>query len=257
MDILRKEINQIYEVQHLEKEILDRVSIENAKDTAENLAKVTGGCAVITDISSDKCYIQSNYLGALLGLYDSPGVYKEEDSSDEDEIYGRIHPEDLVEKRMLEYEFFKMIHSLDESDKTSYRATCRIRMRDHNNKYIVVDNSTQALTLSPNGKIWLILCCYSLSPQQNFGIDIEPHIVNTHNGEIISLDFKEKRKLILTDREKEILNLIREGKASKNIADILGISIHTVNRHRQNIIEKLSVGNSIEAICAATSMGLL
>ena len=53
------------------------------------------------------------------------------------------------------------------------------------------------------------------------------------------------------------LHLIREGKASKQIAAILGISVNTVNRHRQNIIEKLSVGNSIEAITAATAMKLL
>ena len=103
----------------------------------------------------------------------------------------------------------------------------------------------------------MILCCYNLSPIQRCGDDIEPHIINTLNGEIITLDFKDRRKHILTVREKEILNLIKEGKASKNIADILEISVHTVNRHRQNIIEKLSVGNSIEAISAATSMGLL
>ncbi len=77
------------------------------------------------------------------------------------------------------------------------------------------------------------------------------------NGEIIALSFGEKRKRILTEREKEILHLIKDGKPSKIIADLLDISIHTVNRHRQNIIEKLSVGNSIEAITAATAMKLL
>jgi DNA-binding CsgD family transcriptional regulator len=61
----------------------------------------------------------------------------------------------------------------------------------------------------------------------------------------------------LTDREKEILLLIKEGKLSKQIAEILGISIHTVNRHRQNILERLSVGNSVEALTAAISMRLL
>ncbi|MDE7136286.1 MAG: helix-turn-helix transcriptional regulator, partial [Muribaculaceae bacterium] len=87
--------------------------------------------------------------------------------------------------------------------------------------------------------------------------DIAPRIINNRTGEIIVLSFGEKKKHVLTDREKEILLLIKDGNPSKKIADILGISIHTVNRHRQNIIEKLSVGNSIEAISAATSMGLL
>ena len=158
---------------------------------------------------------------------------------------------------MLEYEFFKKINLVDEQDKKKYKAICRIRIRDRHRNYIHIINSTQALQLSPNGKIWLILCCYNLSPNQRGTDDIEPHIINTFNGEILTLDFKDKRNHILTVREKEILNLIKEGKASKNIADILEISVHTVNRHRQNIIEKLSVGNSIEAISAAISMGLL
>lgn len=44
--------------------------------------------------------------------------------------------------------------------------------------------------------------------------------------------------------------MIHSGKPSKQIAAILGISVYTVNRHRQNILAKLSVGNSIEAITA-------
>lgn len=76
-------------------------------------------------------------------------------------------------------------------------------------------------------------------------------------GEIKDFLFEARRNRILTEREKEILNLIREGKPSKQVADILGISIHTVNRHRQNIIAKLSVGNIVEAITAATAMKIL
>ena len=44
---------------------------------------------------------------------------------------------------------------------------------------------------------------------------------------------------------------------SKEIAVRLGISVNTVNRHRQNILEKLSVDTSIEALNAAQAMGVL
>ena len=56
---------------------------------------------------------------------------------------------------------------------------------------------------------------------------------------------------------KEILLLIGEGLMSKEIAVRLGISVNTVNRHRQNILEKLSVDTSIEALNAAQAMGVL
>lgn len=257
MDILRKELNAIYEAQHLDVERLAPKDVDMAKNRAEILSDVSGGCTVITDASCDRCYIYSNGLAALIGLTDGRRLYREVDSSDEDEVYGRIHPEDLVEKRMLEYEFFKSVHSMPNADKGGSKATCRLRMKDRDGYYRIVDNSTQVLGLSPAGKIWLILCCYNLSPDQRRGEDIEPRIVNLRNGEIGVLSFGEKKKNILTNREKEILRMIQEGKASKRIADMLGISVNTVNRHRQNIIEKLSVGSCIEAIAAASAMKLL
>lgn len=86
---------------------------------------------------------------------------------------------------------------------------------------------------------------------------ISPAIVDNHTGSVTVMRFKEKKNRLLTTREKEILMLIKDGLPSKQIADRLDISIHTVNRHRQNILEKLSVGNSVEAIMAAQSMKLL
>ena len=142
-------------------------------------------------------------------------------------------------KRMLEYEYFKFVDSLPAEDKVRHKAICRIRIKDREGRYRVLDNSTQILKTSPNGKIWLILCCYDLSPIQEFQTDINAHIKNNHTGEITSLSFSDKKNHILTAREKEILLLIKEGKPSKQIADTLSISIHTVNRHRQNILEKI------------------
>ena len=52
---------------------------------------------------------------------------------------------------------------------------------------------------------------------------------------------KPQKKEILTIREKEILKLIAEGKPSKEIAELLFISIHTVNTHRVNLIRKLKM----------------
>ena len=53
---------------------------------------------------------------------------------------------------------------------------------------------------------------------------------------------------LLTLCEREVLALAKEGMFSKEISEKLNISIHTVNRHRQNILEKLQVDNIIEAM---------
>lgn len=256
MDILRKELEQIYSAQHLDKETLDAEEIECCKNVVANIITVTNACCVITDAARDYCYLYCGELASLLGMEGAP-IYKEIGSSDEDIIYNRMHPEDLVEKRMLEYEFFKFVSPLPAREKLQYKATCRIRIKDDKGGYRVFDNSTQIMRCSPAGKIWLILCCYDLSSCQEGISDINPQIINNHSGDIIRYSFSDKKKHILTDREKEILLLIKEGKLSKQIADILGISVHTVNRHRQNILERLCVGNSVEALTAAISMRLL
>lgn len=254
MDILRKELNSIYEAQNLCAETLNAEVITDNLERIAVCSEVDGDCRVITDASSDTCWVFGSRFGHLLGI--SPEMTKV-DSSDEDEIYNNIHPEDLVDKRMLEYEFFKFVDALPSEKKIGYKATCKIRIKDSEGKYIGVANSTQILQLSPAGKIWLILCCYDFADDKTDNHGITPRILNSHTGECITPDFSERRSHILSDREKEVLRLIQAGKPSKQIADILGISIHTVSRHRQNILEKLSVGNSVEAITAATAMNLM
>lgn len=257
MDILRKELNEIYQSQHLENEHLDSALLEACKGRVSALVGLNNACAVITDAASDSCYLYGGAFAALLGISEGTSLYKELNSSDEDLIYNRLHPEDLVEKRMLEYEFFKYVDALPGAEKLGYKATCRIRIKGRDGNYIFVNNSTQILQPSPSGRIWLILCCYDLASDGTEVAGICPHIINNNTGEVVALAFSDMKKQILSAREKEILRLIMDGKPSKQIADLLNISIHTVNRHRQNILEKLSVGNSVEAIMAAKAMKLI
>jgi len=55
-------------------------------------------------------------------------------------------------------------------------------------------------------------------------------------------------KIILSNREKEILNLIAEGKTSKDIADTLFIAKTTVDTHRKNMIRKLDLSSGNELV---------
>ncbi|RBW55900.1 DNA-binding response regulator [Tenacibaculum sp. E3R01] len=55
-------------------------------------------------------------------------------------------------------------------------------------------------------------------------------------------------KVTLSNREKEILQLIATGKTSKEIADVLFIAKTTVDTHRKNMIRKLNLSNGNELI---------
>jgi DNA-binding NarL/FixJ family response regulator len=62
---------------------------------------------------------------------------------------------------------------------------------------------------------------------------------------------------VLTPRELEVLKLIAEANTSKQIADKLFISIKTVDRHRQNILEKLGMRDRVELTRYAIRRGLI
>ena len=61
----------------------------------------------------------------------------------------------------------------------------------------------------------------------------------------------------LTDREREVLKAIGLGKSSKIIAYELGISVRTVEMHRGNVLQKLSVSNTGAAVMLAQQYGLI
>ncbi len=61
----------------------------------------------------------------------------------------------------------------------------------------------------------------------------------------------------LTEREKEVLKLIAEGHTSRQIADILYLSVNTVERHRSYIMDKLNLHNKADLIKYAIRKGLV
>jgi DNA-binding NarL/FixJ family response regulator len=59
----------------------------------------------------------------------------------------------------------------------------------------------------------------------------------------------------LTDREKDVLKLLAEGKSSKEIASELFISIRTVEHHRASIAKRLNIKNKVDLVKYAISKG--
>ena len=60
----------------------------------------------------------------------------------------------------------------------------------------------------------------------------------------------------LSDREKEVLKLLAEGRSNSEIADLLCLSVKTVMSHRANIMEKLDIHNRTDLVKFAIRAGL-
>ena len=61
----------------------------------------------------------------------------------------------------------------------------------------------------------------------------------------------------LTNREKQILQLIAEGKSNKEIAQLLELSVNTVSVHRANLMEALGIHRTAELVLYAVRKGLV
>ncbi|HWC99659.1 MAG TPA: response regulator transcription factor [Candidatus Sulfopaludibacter sp.] len=62
---------------------------------------------------------------------------------------------------------------------------------------------------------------------------------------------------LLTTREREILQLIAEGKSNKDVANLLNLSLYTVETHRGNLMEKLNLHTVPELILYAVRKGVI
>ncbi|PYT14925.1 MAG: DNA-binding response regulator [Acidobacteria bacterium] len=62
---------------------------------------------------------------------------------------------------------------------------------------------------------------------------------------------------LLTTREREILQLLAEGKNNKEVASLLNLSLYTVETHRSNIFQKLNLHSSAELILYAIRKGVI
>jgi len=63
--------------------------------------------------------------------------------------------------------------------------------------------------------------------------------------------------LLLTDREKEVLHLLAEGRSNKEVATQLDVGLSTVETHRANLMQKLNLHNTAEIVLYAVRKGLI
>lgn len=61
----------------------------------------------------------------------------------------------------------------------------------------------------------------------------------------------------LTGREKQVLQLIAQGKSNKEIANLLELSVNTVSVHRANLMEKMNIHRTAELVLFAIRKGLV
>lgn len=173
-------------------------------------------------------------------------------------IDSRIHPEDYILLMKNGIAQLKLIYQFSSDEKVNYKQINEFRILSSENRYVRVIEQHQVLELDSRGNLWLDLSIMDLSPNQNIHEESRSQLLNFRTGKVVPFHTEETKPIIeLTRREQEILQLVKNGLLSKEISDMLSISIHTVNTHRQKILEKTGANNSMEAIIFSSKLGLL
>ncbi|MBO9691597.1 LuxR C-terminal-related transcriptional regulator [Chryseobacterium sp.] len=219
------------------------LDIEIYKQRALAYSHMEGAICVLSDMQENKSYIYKSAAAAELGISmrDNPA---EIDSIWEEEMLGKIHPDDRLKKYIHELRFFKLLDGMEMNQRAAYSVVSKIRIKNKNEEYCWVKHRMFYIYSPDNGRLRLAFCLYNIA--LNLSVASDFMIINTIKGEIVVKD-KLDYGNILSPREMEVLKFVGEGYASKEIAGLLSISVNTVNRHRQNILEKLKVKNSVQA----------
>ena len=92
--------------------------------------------------------------------------------------------------------------------------------------------------------------------QSFFSPSVAKIMLEAYSRGLEGLDVEDKYEL-LTDREREIYQMLAEGKTNKIIAEQLTLKMHTVETHRLRIMNKMDVHNMAELVLSAVRRGVV
>jgi len=248
-------IEQLWAKQQISTSDVDYTLWNQKKESIRQLAKITPGCLFTVDVFKGVYDFASERFTQLFGFnpHQLHTISKQKDLLED-----KIHPDDREQLFDFQIEHGNFIYTLPVEQRNDYQQVFQYRMLNTKREYINVISRQQVIQQDNNGKAWIIMGIMDISPDQKHANKVIRTVINRKTGEILSTPaIISSSNPCLTSREKEILLLIQKGMLSKEIADRLGRSIHTIHNHRKNILAKLQADNSIEAITYAKKSGIL
>lgn len=216
---------------------------------ARFMANIENSIVVVSDMADGKSHIVAGGFVHNLEL----GDYQQENSIWESRILSLMSADEQEEKYLAEFRFFHYLRHLPKKQRADYYLVSKLRFRFADGGIHDVLHRMYYIFDEEKENVRFAICIYG---PMTFDFNGKSYVVNSVTG------LKEEltasgNGAILSSRESQVLSLIDSGLKSADIANSLNISIHTVSRHRQEIICKLQVKNTHEACRVAKALGLL
>jgi hypothetical protein len=168
------------------------------------------------------------------------------------------HPDDLKRNELGIAKLFKTAHELFVAKKGEMLISTNFRFRNITGNY--TNQLVQCYLFyspAPNNTVYFININTDIEWYKKFKYGFHYYIGN----DLSKFRYPDEKLLreshSFTDREFEIIKLIQEGFDSEQISEKLFLSIHTINTHRKNILEKSGKIHMLDLISSLKDLGLL
>ena len=164
-----------------------------------------------------------------------------------------IHPDDLIHFLQIVTKTAGLLLKMSFKEKTESKLKVFYRIRLANGSYSWCMQMNQVFHQTNTEKL-IDFGTVILMPENQVKHKVVGYLSRgSKTIEINSSAYVAEGIESLTRREKEVLNFVSKGKSSQDIAELLKLSIQTVKIHRKNILKKLEVNSSIQAIALLES----
>ncbi len=160
------------------------------------------------------------------------------------EFYELVHPEDLPAVQQC----YAFIGSQKKGDPEKQRYSVYYRVRTSTGVYVAIRNDQVAIRVRENSYLYLLIYNNITSEEKFYHVKLD--VYQKINGTFVKIDSynPQQKDKEITPRQNDIVRLVKKGFSNREIADKLGISIHTVKNHKQMLFRKISVRSSIEMV---------
>ena len=181
-----------------------------------------------------------------------------------DFLLGLIHPDDSEKVLGLTAHYYSFLDLQPTGKRLDFKAGINFRLRKADGQYVKVLEQIIGLHMDEEGRITNALKYFTDISHLNHSNEVVCSILDDMNNErqqfyTFDLEVKTAPEVkgqptpAFSDRELEVLSLIARGMSSKLVADELGISPHTIDKHRKNMMLKTGSKNFSEVISFAYS----
>jgi DNA-binding CsgD family transcriptional regulator len=250
---LYEQLDRLFASQDFAEDELDYAVLARHVRALEQLDAMTSGALSIFDLFRREHAYMGRRFATTFG-------WDFERCEAEGPHYGdaRLHPDDRLRLMQAGLHFTAQALARPPVERKDFKLFAEYRVKGLRNDYVRVIEQQSVLELDRRGNIWLALSVLDLAPEPELDAPFRCRLHNWRTGDLFTFPPPEESGGdLLTLREREILQLVSKGLVSREIADVLYISVHTVNTHRQRIIRKLDVSNTSEAIRYALDLGIL